>query len=189
MSENFFWCSDPSEAKNLAQFFILNISLEYISHSELQSERVGVDGNWAPDLEQNIIREIRSRVRETKGNVPVGLDSAPIMVARTAERVVGLAMVSFFPTANIPHVIVEDLVVGAGERGNGIGQRMLDWIMVEARRVGCARAFLESGCHNAAAHEFFERQGFEICSLVFMKPLAPSPDASAKIVLDTIPPG
>ena len=171
MAANFLWCADPAEAGELTEFFITNLTLEYISHSELQSERASSDGTWAPNLKQTIVREIRGRVRKTKGNVPTSLESAPIMVARTGERLLGLAMVSFFPRANFPHAIVEDLVVAKGERGRGIGKKMLQWILDEAIRVGCAQAFLESGVGNSAAHEFFEREGFKICSVVMIKPL------------------
>ncbi len=50
---------------------------------------------------------------------------------------------------------------------------VLDWITAEAMRFGCARLFLESGVQNHRAHEFFEREGFAICSVVMMKPLTP----------------
>jgi GNAT superfamily N-acetyltransferase len=167
------WCKDAHQAEELGLFFASNVQADYISHSELQSTRAADEKTWVSAVDLETTNEISSRVHETKGKVPAGRDAKPIMVARVNEKLVGLAMVSFFPNANVPYAIVEDLVVMQDNRGHGIGKRMLQWIMDEAMRVGCVRAILESATRNASALECFEREGFGICSVVMMKELAP----------------
>jgi GNAT superfamily N-acetyltransferase len=169
------WCTDPMDAETLGQFFASNVTPDYISHSELQGPRALDPQTWAPNLVQTLSDEIRLRVNQAAAD---GMDQAPILVARAQSIIVGIALVSFFPHANVPYVIIEDLVVAQAERGRGTGQAMLQWIFARAIDAGCGRAFLESGLQNKHAHHFFEQQGFRPCSVVMMKPLAREPGAS-----------
>jgi GNAT superfamily N-acetyltransferase len=166
------WCTNPSEAEELGRFFASNVTPDYISHAELQGPRALDPQTWVPDLIQTLANEVRQRVEGTKDDATGG---TPIVVARAQARVVGLALVSFFPRANVPYAIVEDLVVAQAERGRGIGKALLQWILERATRAGCERAFLESGVQNEQAHHFFEQQGFRTCSVVMMKPLERKP--------------
>lgn len=60
------------------------------------------------------------------------------------------------------HVYVDDLVVDGTVRSRGYGKAMLDWLKVEARRLGCARLQLDSGTHRQDAHAFYLREGLRI---------------------------
>jgi GNAT superfamily N-acetyltransferase len=162
------WCFDPGEAEKLARFFVSNVTSDYISHSELQGPRALARGTWAPNLLQILTDEIRLRVGETISKPNSG---APVAVVRTQACVVGIAFVSFFPDTNVPYVLIEDLVVVQAQRGHGIGAALLNWIFEQAIGAGCTRVFLESGVGNEGAHLFFEKQGFQTCSVVMMKDL------------------
>ena len=58
------WCTDPGRAQELAQFFVANITPDYISHSELQGDRALDIGKWQPGLADIVAREIKGRVAE-----------------------------------------------------------------------------------------------------------------------------
>lgn len=60
------------------------------------------------------------------------------------------------------HVYVDDLVTDSAVRSRGFGKRMLDWLKVEARRLGCVRLQLDSGTHRQDAHAFYLREGLRI---------------------------
>jgi GNAT superfamily N-acetyltransferase len=167
------WCTDPAKASELGQFFADNVTTEYISHSELQGERALDVGRWRPDLAGIFRDEISGRVKSGKGLTSRTVDSFPILEARENNRIVGLAMVSFFSTAPIPYGMVEDVVVDKSLRARGIGKAILDWIADEARKVSCYRLFLESGFDNHHAHDFFHREGFVEISVVMMRKLEP----------------
>ena len=60
------------------------------------------------------------------------------------------------------HVYVDDLVTDAATRSRGHGKAMLDWLKVEARRLGCVRLQLDSGTQRQDAHAFYLREGLRI---------------------------
>jgi GNAT superfamily N-acetyltransferase len=168
------WCTDPSRAQELAQFFVANITPDYISHSELQGDRALDIGKWQPGLADIVAREIKGRVAEyrdaTIANVAT---SFPVLEARSDGQLVGIALISFFRDAPVPYSILEDIAVEEANRERGFGKAIVDWVSREAEVLGCARLFLESGVSNHRAHELFERQGFSTCSIVMMKRLNP----------------
>jgi len=168
------WCADPRQSAELARFFADNVTPEYISHSELQGPRALDEGHWRPGLADIFESEIKERIIESGGRVDLKAASRPIFAARCGGRLVGFGMASFFPDAPVPYGIVEDIVVEQSGRDCGIGKAVLDWVTREAEAVSCQRLFLESGTNNDRAHHFFEREGFEVCSVVMMKRLDPS---------------
>jgi GNAT superfamily N-acetyltransferase len=46
-------------------------------------------------------------------------------------------------------------------RGQGIGKAMIDWVIAESRRRGCARLQLTTNARRVDAHRFYERLGFK----------------------------
>lgn len=50
---------------------------------------------------------------------------------------------------------VDDLVTDADSRSLGQGGALFDWLVAEARRVGCVRLELDSGVQRFAAHRFY----------------------------------
>lgn len=55
---------------------------------------------------------------------------------------------------------LEDMVVDPGWRGRGIGERLLQEAIKEARLSGCSRITLLTDNSNSAAKRFYERAGF-----------------------------
>ena len=163
------WCSDANEAPKLGRFFADNITSAYISHSELQGPRARDASHWSPGLLETLTHELEERIRPVRENIATTENIQPVFAARRMGDLIGLGLVSFFPRAPVPYAILEDLVVAMKERNLGIGKQLLDWVMREAKSHGCVRVFLESGVQNHRAHEFFEREGFSVCSVVMMK--------------------
>jgi len=59
-----------------------------------------------------------------------------------------------------PYVEIGGLVVGEGERGRGIGPRLIEQACEWARALGCDRVGVHSNVVRADAHRFYEREGF-----------------------------
>lgn len=57
---------------------------------------------------------------------------------------------------------VDDLVTLPVFRGAGHAQRLLEWIVDEARRLGCQQIHLDSGSQRHDAHRLYLRSGYEI---------------------------
>ncbi len=64
-----------------------------------------------------------------------------------------------------------DLVVDQEHRGSGIGTTLVERAVEIARQRGCRRVELDSGFHRTAAHQFYERRGFEKRAFLFSKVL------------------
>ncbi len=79
-------------------------------------------------------------------------------VAAARGRIVGYAIARIVePEAELHMIAVRP------ESGRlGYGTRMLEYVLGEVRRRGCAVIRLEVGAQNAAALKFYERGGFRI---------------------------
>jgi GNAT superfamily N-acetyltransferase len=75
--------------------------------------------------------------------------------------------------------LLEDMVVSDEQRGEGIGSRMLERAIDEARRNGCQRITLLTDAVNEAGQRFYRRNGFEKSAMVpYRLFLKPQPGAS-----------
>jgi glucosamine-phosphate N-acetyltransferase len=62
-----------------------------------------------------------------------------------------------------------DLVVDQEYRGLGVGTALVERAAEIARERGCRRVELDSGFHRTAAHQFYERRGFEKRAFLFSR--------------------
>src|SRR5687767_10759507 len=65
---------------------------------------------------------------------------------------------------------VDDLVTAAKHRSKGYGGQLLDWLLAEAKRHGCAYLELDSGVKRLDAHRFYERHGMQKAAFHFSIP-------------------
>jgi len=68
-------------------------------------------------------------------------------------------------------VYVDDLVTQEAHRGRGHAHRLLDWVLAEARRLGCTAVHLDSAPHRHAAHRLYLNEGYVISSFHFSRAL------------------
>ncbi len=163
-----FW-SIPRDgvAVEVAEFFVSNVDVDYISHQEIQCGRALSVAQWAPDLREMLISEVQEI-----WNFGGDTDCKKGMVeARIGTTLVGMAIVTWHPNARTPYAWGEDMVVCRDEREKGAGRQMMKWIEAELLKKGIRQLFLESGQANQKAHAVFERSGFSTCSVVMMKSL------------------
>ena len=67
------------------------------------------------------------------------------------------------------HLFIYDLVTRSSHRGQGYGKEMLIYLTDIARMFQCERLALTSNTQRNDAHRFYEREGFERKSYVFLK--------------------
>jgi GNAT superfamily N-acetyltransferase len=73
-----------------------------------------------------------------------------------------------------PHLYVDDLSTLPGARRRGHAGRLLDWLIDEARRLGCEQLHLDSGfgSDREDAHRLYANKGMRIASLHFARRLS-----------------
>ncbi|MGA8552556.1 MAG: GNAT family N-acetyltransferase [Stellaceae bacterium] len=69
---------------------------------------------------------------------------------------------------------VDDLVTAEGERGAGLGARLLDRVAEIGREAGCGRLVLDTALDNVLAHRFYYRQGLLARALRFSRAVEPA---------------
>ncbi len=87
-----------------------------------------------------------------------------LLVAEADGRLVGTLSPIVVPNLSRrarPYAILENVVVDAGERGKGHGERLVAEAVDRARAAGCYKASLTSNVLREAAHRFYERLGFQ----------------------------
>ncbi len=89
-------------------------------------------------------------------------------------RVVGTLQLSLLPGLTRRGSLraqIEGVHVAAGERGNALGARLVEWAVAEARDRGCRLVQLTSDKTRVGAHRFYERLGFVATHEGFKMPL------------------
>lgn len=93
-----------------------------------------------------------------------------LIVAEWTQRIVGTAQLTFM--AGLSHkgmwrADIEAVRIHAEARGSGLGTRLIEWCIQEARGRGCGMVQLTSNASRLAAHRFYERLGFSQSHLGF----------------------
>jgi GNAT superfamily N-acetyltransferase len=87
-----------------------------------------------------------------------------LVVADAGGRVVGTLQLSFIPYLTYVGGVraqVEAVRVAADQRGCGLGRRLLEWAVGEARARGCHLVQLTTDKRRPEAKRFYESLGFE----------------------------
>lgn len=97
-----------------------------------------------------------------------------VMVAVRQGRVVGTLQLTIVPGLSrrgSTRAIIEGVRIHAGERGSGLGSRLIEWAIDSSRAQGCQLVQLTSDATRTEAHRFYERLGFEATHVGFKLPL------------------
>nr|WP_246407509.1 GNAT family N-acetyltransferase [Modestobacter versicolor] len=97
-----------------------------------------------------------------------------LVVAEVEGEVVGTLQLSF-----VPHLVrrggeraqVEAVRVAAGQRGSGLGRRLLEWAVDQARERGCVLVQLTTDATRADARRFYASLGFTASHVGMKLPL------------------
>jgi GNAT superfamily N-acetyltransferase len=101
------------------------------------------------------------------------IDSDPnqhLVVAERDGRPIGTLQLTVIPGLSrrgSTRALIEAVRVHANARGDGLGSRLIQWAIEEARRQGCVLVQLTSDATRIEAHRFYERLGFEASHLGF----------------------
>jgi GNAT superfamily N-acetyltransferase len=93
-----------------------------------------------------------------------------LLVAERDSRVIGTLQLTVIPGLSrrgASRALIEAVRVHADARGSGLGSRLIEGAIEEARRLGCVLVQLTSDATRVDAHRFYERLGFEASHLGF----------------------
>jgi GNAT superfamily N-acetyltransferase len=121
--------------------------------ADLLAELFALESDFSPQREKQ-----RAGLRLILDDPSVG----QLFVLRVDNRVVGMANALFtVSTAEGKRVVVlEDVIVAAGYRGRGLGQRLVGHVAAWAAANGLPRITVLADKDNAPALAFYARMGF-----------------------------
>jgi len=96
-----------------------------------------------------------------------------LLAARDAAGVVGAAGYRIFEciARGGRSLYVDDLITDPKRRSQGAGKAMMDWLVAEGRREGCASLCLDSGVQRRETHHFYFRERLAISAFHFDRAL------------------
>jgi GNAT superfamily N-acetyltransferase len=86
-----------------------------------------------------------------------------LVVADDNGEIVGTLQLTFTPGLSrlgMTRATVEAVRVRADQRGSGLGQRLMEWAITQARSRNCGLVQLTTDTSRVEAHRFYERLGF-----------------------------
>jgi GNAT superfamily N-acetyltransferase len=133
--------------------------------ADLLAELFSIEADFAPDVEKQI-RGLSVLVAGPPGR-------ACVFVAEWRGMVVGMATVpTLVSTAEVGRVgLVEDLVVDAGFRSQGIGRRLLEKVITWSRNADLTRLQLLAYHANAPALRFYQNAGWDRTGMICLRKL------------------
>lgn len=75
---------------------------------------------------------------------------------------------------------VDDLITQSASRKQGHATALMEWLVEEAKRLGCDQLHLDSGTQRHAAHRFYLSQSLAITSFHFARPICSAEAAAAR---------
>ena len=137
-------------------FFIEHRTNSYISHSEIMSGRAKSATKWS----ENFAEILSTELDEDDCNL--------ITIEDIHNKIIGIAILRIYRK----YLIIEDMIVDGSLRGMSLGKKLMDFIHNFAAEKKVKALFLESGITNDKAHSFFEKNGFEKVSVIYIKTLS-----------------
>lgn len=131
---------------------------EYISHGEMQMGIALDPYRPASDAAEKWGSYLRERIEDR--------DSC-VLIVSYQDRLAGFIIIQIGRDGDKPFGVLNNILVHSLNRGRGIGKRLLEKGIEWFRERGIYSCYLESGCSNHFAHEFFGRQGFVLISHTF----------------------
>lgn len=122
--------------------------------ADLLAELLTLESDFKPDRE----KQLRG-LRLILDNTVLGR----LFVVRDGERVLGMANALItVSTAEGGYVLLlEDVIMRRGQRGNGLGRKLLEHVLGWATAQDITRVTLLADRDNAAALDFYRKLGFD----------------------------
>jgi ribosomal protein S18 acetylase RimI-like enzyme len=132
----------------------------------------------ANEVTPELLEAVRSLLQQLDFHIPIeqqaGLSeehlarvvAAPettLLIARTEDgRIVGMTSLATFDVPTGRHAWIEDVVVDASARGQGIGEALTREAVRRAGEAGAAQVDLTSASYREAANKLYPRVGFKL---------------------------
>lgn len=130
------------------------ISYAFLTPETLRDTDVPVMQDLIGQLVNRMVEFDRQRIEQL-------LKQGSLLIARNEEqKIVGMA--TLYRIERLDRTIgrVEDVVVDASTRGQGVGRGLMEHVIEEAKKQGIGRLFLTSRPERVEANQLYQKVGF-----------------------------
>ncbi len=94
-----------------------------------------------------------------------------IFIAKEADSIIGMANLLYTVSTALGArvAILEDVIISEGYRSKGIGQKLLQHAMTQAKENGCKRITLLTDRDNIQGQTFYRKLGFSDSDMIPMR--------------------
>lgn len=78
------------------------------------------------------------------------------------ERILGMASMATYKAISGHKGMIEDVVVDSGQRGKGLGRKLMEKLLEEGKKMELDEILLFSGHHRTAAIKLYNSLGFQL---------------------------
>jgi ribosomal protein S18 acetylase RimI-like enzyme len=116
---------------------------------------------------RHLVTELRRNIAEHRGELSdiediVSNRNAMMLVAKDGEQIVGMASLYVIQKVGKRVGSIEDVIVDSRYRGQGLGKKLLEALIVSARERKLDEVFLTSNPDREAANSLYTKLGFEL---------------------------
>lgn len=83
-------------------------------------------------------------------------------ICRENNEIIGVALLATYKVLAGYRGLIEDVVVDASHRGKGIGKKLMNELLEQAKEIGLDEILLFSGHHRTAAIALYKSLGFTV---------------------------
>lgn len=85
-----------------------------------------------------------------------------VCIAKDGKKIIATALLSYYKVISGFRGMIEDVVVDEHYRGQGLGRKITEHILQEAKEMGIDEVLLFTGHHRKAAIKLYTGLGFEL---------------------------
>lgn len=135
-----------------------------MANHHVEIERVIAPSPELVEAFSRLVPQLSSATPPTLGDLAVVTDNPAVFlyIARFEGDIVGSLTLATFASPTGFHAWIEDVVVDASCRGNGIASQLVNSAIDKAREIGAAHLNLTSRPSRVAANQLYPKLGFAL---------------------------
>ena len=111
----------------------------------------------------DLYRQLNSEVEQRPlSEVLNANNNVLVTFCKENENILGIALLSTYKVISGYRALVEDVVVNTAQRGKGIGRKLMEKLLEEAKAMGVDEVLLFTGHHRKPAIGLYTSLGFEL---------------------------
>jgi len=112
---------------------------------------------------EELFNQLNSKIEQRSLNEVLDASNNLVFaIYKDGERVLGMATMATYKAISGHKGMIEDVVVDGGQRGKGLGRKLMEKLLEEGKKMELDEILLFSGHHRTAAIKLYTSLGFQL---------------------------